>query len=253
MNMTLKYLSILLVITSASLVAKTQELSPEIGKIVCQNRVPLHIHPGSSNQQNNTLSLPDTGIASTENNGQLTLSETREKVTGPAILEVSSHSLDIQCKDKCHIIIGNTANTTINLDMSDLCHTEIDGIARLNHVKQKHSSQLTGQWIDTRQFHYSATDNASAKLAGFIEFASFDIQKNSSIDISDTDIKKAWVKTVDNAKIGLRPLDELYAYSGGSSRVYFINRAKLSLLTEDSNDSRILWINPTYLDEIYTG
>lgn len=246
------YLStfVALAITTGAFASPAQQLPKDVAKITCQNHVHLQIVPSPKGQTTSSIRIPKSGVTSTYSNGEITLQETKTPLTKPVILEANQDHLQLECHDQCNITISNTANTKINLDMNDYCKAKIDGITKLHHVTQKDSSDLSGQWIDTRAFHHTMLDNATATIAGFVDFATFDIQNNASIDASEVEIKKAWVKSSDNGQIGLRPINQLFAYSGDSSHIYYINRAKLTELVEDSSESRILWINPAYLDKI---
>lgn len=236
-------------IGTCAFASSTQKLPKDVVKLTCQNHVHLQIVPSPKGQTTSSIKIPKSGVTSTYSNGEITLQETKAPLTKPVIFEANQDHLQLECNDQCNITINNTANTKINLDMNNYCKAKIDGITKLHHVTQKDSSDLSGQWIDTRAFHHTMQGNSTAKIAGFIDFATFDIQDNASVDASEMEIKKAWVKSSNNGQIGLQPIDQLFAYSGDSSFIYYINRAKLTELIEDSSESRILWINPTYLDK----
>jgi len=245
---TMAYLLPLYLTATTLLAHETQVIPNTIKSLVCSNQIQLSIHRSPEKQSSKVVTSDNVNTEFNDHEIHLFTQQKANNLDSTAHLELGHDSLELKCHDSCQVNISDL-DTQLDLNMADSCQVYLDGAIRVNHIRQRHRSALRGQWIHSPSLQLTSKNASTTKLLGFIERATFDISDNAIVDMSGAEINKAWIKAVESAKIGLRPIDQLFAYGDDSSSVYYFNRLKLQHIQADSN-SDIIWVNPKWINQV---
>ena len=128
------------------------------------------------------------------------------------------HLFQISVREQSSLLAKDIESLSLAVDVKTSGSVMMEGVMNLNHLNIIESNEVEIFWIDSPHLDISI-EKGEVVLAGRTGFLTLQGRGDADVDAAGLIAKRSWVSGVDNAKIAVFPVDELFAYTKDNSIV----------------------------------